>query len=144
MPLYSQRQFRGCDSTAVVDDLDQLDATASDGHPDAGCAGIEGIFYQLLDDGNRPLDNLPGGDLADGAFVEQAKCHVTFTDSHYMRSGIESSVPRAPLASFRSGQSPPVGGNMRVAGDPEAPRVFLTAADTDPAGGGDFPSPIAQ
>ena len=69
----------GGDAAAVVDDLDQLDTATTDRHPDPGGAGIDGVFDQLLDDRNRALDHLPGGDLADGSFVEQAKGHAAST-----------------------------------------------------------------
>ena len=61
------------DAATVVDDLDQLDAAALDRDADAGRAGVEGVLDELLDDGDRSLDDLSGGDLADGAFVEEAK-----------------------------------------------------------------------
>ena len=73
VPLHRERQVGGGDAAAVVDDLDQLDAAALDRDADAGRAGVDGVLDQLLDDRDRALDHLAGGDLADGSFVEQAK-----------------------------------------------------------------------
>ena len=82
-----QRQIRGRDAATVVDDLDQLDAATPDRHPDPGGAGVDRVFDQLLDDGNRALDDLSGGDLADGSFVEQAKGHAASTQWLHLQSG---------------------------------------------------------
>ena len=87
VPADRQRQIGRRDAAAVVDDLDQLDAATTDRDPDPGGAGIDGVFDQLLDDRNRALDDLSGGDLADGAFVEQAKGHAASTRCRAVRSG---------------------------------------------------------
>ena len=79
MPADRQGQIRGRDAAAVVDDFDQLDSATADRDADPGRAGIERVFDQLLDDRNRPLDDLSGGDLADRSFVEQAKGHAAST-----------------------------------------------------------------
>jgi hypothetical protein len=79
VPADGQRQIRGREAAAVVDDFDQLDAATLNRDPDPRGAGIDGVFDQLLDDRGRAFDDLSGGDLADRSFVEEAKGHVAST-----------------------------------------------------------------
>ena len=46
------------DAAAVIGDADKADAAVLDFHRDDSGARVNGIFYQFLDNGGRPLDDL--------------------------------------------------------------------------------------
>ena len=50
-------------AVAVVGDADELAAAGFDVDADAGGAGVEGVFEELLDYGSGTFDDLAGGDL---------------------------------------------------------------------------------
>ncbi len=54
-----------CDAVAVIDDANEFGAARVEVDVDAGRAGVDGVFEQLLDDRRGPLDHLAGGDLGD-------------------------------------------------------------------------------
>jgi len=55
---------------AVVDDRDELEASAGQSHPDAGGPGVDGVLAQLLHHAGRSLDDLAGRDLVDERIAE--------------------------------------------------------------------------
>jgi len=56
------------DSVAVVGDLDELEAAILDEEIDGGGGGVEAVLEELLDGGDRPLNDLAGGDPVDNGF----------------------------------------------------------------------------
>ena len=59
-------------AVAVIDDADELAAAGFDFDADAGGAGVEGVFEQLLNDGCGALDHFAGGDLVGDLVGEDA------------------------------------------------------------------------
>ncbi len=51
------------DARSIVGYLDQAMSPILDLNIDGGGAGIQGIFYQFLDNGSGPLYHFTGGDL---------------------------------------------------------------------------------
>ena len=74
-----QGELGGGNARTVVDDAEEGAAAVFDLDGDVGCAGVEGVFDQLLDDGSGALDDLTGGDAIDqvgGELVDRGPGHV--------------------------------------------------------------------
>ena len=63
MALEGEQRIIAHHAAAVVGDADELAAAAFDLDADAGGAGIERVFEQLLDHGRGAIDHFAGGDL---------------------------------------------------------------------------------
>ena len=63
MPLESKQCVVLDHAMAVIDDADQLPATALDFDPDPGCPGIERVLEQLFHHRSRALYDLAGRNL---------------------------------------------------------------------------------
>ncbi len=79
MPADGERQVLGPHAAAIVDDAQQRLAAAGRGDVDAGGAGIERIFDELLGGACRALDYLAGGDLVDERFGKLGNGHALFS-----------------------------------------------------------------
>ena len=57
------------DAMAVVGDLDELEAAVLYDDVYGGGMGVEAVLDELLHGGDRPLDDLSGGDAVDDRLV---------------------------------------------------------------------------
>ena len=57
--------IRHRNSEAIVDNPDQASAAVFDLDRDIGCAGVDGVFDEFLDDGCGAFDDFAGGDAVD-------------------------------------------------------------------------------
>ena len=58
-------EILACDAAAVVLNLDARDTASVEQDLHFGCAGVEAVLEQFLEDGGGPLDDFTGRDLAD-------------------------------------------------------------------------------
>ena len=72
MALKGEQRVVAHHAAAVVCDADELAAAAFDLDANAGGAGIERVFEQLLDYGRRAVHHFAGGDLVGDLVGEYA------------------------------------------------------------------------
>jgi hypothetical protein len=103
MALDRKLEVGAAHAGAVVGDTDQPAAAAVGRDLDAGRAGIERVFDQLLDHAGRAFDHLAGGDAVDGGFGQAA-------DGHCGLSAIRGRIlrPQCERNEGRRGNSPAI------------------------------------
>ncbi len=72
MAFDRELQIRPAHAAPIVGDGNQALTAFFDGDVDAGGAGVDGVFQQLLDGGSRALDHLARGDAIDQRFRQAA------------------------------------------------------------------------
>ena len=76
--LWVEANFKETDLThaaTVIADTDEAAPTVAQRHLDAGGAGIDGVFHQLLHRRGRPLHHFAGGDAIDDRGRQHANRH---------------------------------------------------------------------
>ncbi|EHL07317.1 hypothetical protein HMPREF0322_02076 [Desulfitobacterium hafniense DP7] len=65
-----QGQIRGGYALAVILDPDPFHPASLNDHFDLSSLGIQSVFNQLLNHGNRALHHFAGGDLIGGLYIK--------------------------------------------------------------------------
>ncbi len=92
--IHRKRKIAIGHAAAIVSNADPPPAAAIGEDVDPACAGIDGIFHQLLDHARGTLDHFAGGDAIDDLFGELADRHGRFGDSRDWRPNLGAFVWR--------------------------------------------------
>lgn len=77
------KEERDTYAMAVVRNLDEFEAAVLDDDVDGCCLGVEAVFDELFNGGNRSLNDLPGSDSIDNGLVETEDFGGFFTRNYF-------------------------------------------------------------